>query len=744
MDLAALTTRLANITSDDPVWKLRRAALHTEVGEYVKAAKLIKDATADLERRHRLDRNSLPIKSRLAWASWISRASTAWNLAGRAELTRPRDFKELDIDPLAEIDRIESRAAEIEKERREESAQVQPAFDAGHYRDGSGRVHIGHGEPSIILQYELDQLIEHAGLPLRINHVDVCAWAAIPAIEVAYQANVEWYVWLLRSLHSHSDRPFARHFGRVAIARMPAPVTWTLLSIVESAVAFWTRRFKDTRSPDLRDDSGRALDVLRLLLTTLSRLTVRMTPDQAADALRRAAEMAKDPQLAHFWLIEALGELAKYAAKAVPTAQQGALALTILEFPLPSEKGGRLPFWPRIVSEIWSAEPVRDPTDTRWDHRVHQLIAAAQKGQAGREYATLLLAYLALRDALRRGEVEAFGKALWSDVDAQENALPQNTGLSPSAFLQLPADDGIDVQARLRARLFDPDLRQVMTLPTPMGTAEMGGKVDHLYALAKATELGLTLPADTAVRMFDEIVVWEQQNIDRKDPFGASFLKGFNDNIRLAAGHVLTTAVVPAMRTDQRTQQRVQNLIAFITRTRSWTSIGALPYFLPSTAGVTGDVTSFIRMGLLGSEVRHVASAAEAIGGWAKLVRNGTLPELPRSLVEQLIATIEMCREVGLPALLGTARALLKDNFLLAEDFQRLTQTMLRIRREFRYEDVGLDTMEAVSVSLVRAECVKLAVALKDRVADDGTLQAWIDEAKIDPLPEVRFALTEA
>ena len=48
MDLAALTTRLANITSDDPIWKLRCAALHTEVGEYVKAAKLIKDATADL------------------------------------------------------------------------------------------------------------------------------------------------------------------------------------------------------------------------------------------------------------------------------------------------------------------------------------------------------------------------------------------------------------------------------------------------------------------------------------------------------------------------------------------------------------------------------------------------------------------------------------------------------------------------------------------------------------------------
>ena len=124
--------------------------------------------------------------------------------------------------------------------------------------------------------------------------------------------------------------------------------------------------------------------------------------------------MAKDPQLADFRLIEALGELAKYAANAVPTTQQGALALSVLEFPLPSEKGGRPPFWPRIVSEIWSAAPVRDPADTRWDHRVHQLIAAAQKGQADREYATLCLAYLALRTRLnaarwRRSE-KRFGR----------------------------------------------------------------------------------------------------------------------------------------------------------------------------------------------------------------------------------------------------------------------------------------------------------------------------------------------
>src|SRR4029077_4974119 len=85
----------------------------------------------------------------------------------------------------------------------------------------------------------------------------------------------------------------------------------------------------------------------------------------------------------------------------------------------------------------------------------------------------------------------------------------------------------------------------------------------------------------------------------------------------------------------------------------------------------------------------------------------------------------------------------LRDNFLLDEDLKRLMQTISMIRSEFRYENVDFDTMRAVSVSLVRAECVKLAARLKGRIADDGTLQGWNDDAKSDALPEVRFALSD-
>ena len=657
------------------------------------------------------------------------------------DLPKPRDFKALEIDPSGEIERIESSARDIERDRREDAAEIRPAFEAGHYRDGSSRVHIGAGDPAVILMYEFDQLVEHVGLPLRINHVNVCAEAAMASVEVACQPNVEWYVWLLRGLHSHLDKPFERHFSRVAIARMAAATSTALISILEFAVTFWTRRFKDARGPDLQEDFRRSIDVLRLLLMTLSRLTVRMTPDQAANVLRKATDMAKDPQVSHYWLLEALGELAKHAVKAVPFSEQGALALAVLEFPLPPANAAQHPSWPQLVADIWNVPPVRDPADIRWETSIRQFIAAAEKGQANRANATLGLAYLAMRNALRPDEAAAFGKALWSDIDAQD-ALPANTGLSPSAFLQLPAPEGIDVKARVGGRLLNANLRDVMRLPTPAGTMEVSTKIDHLASLTNAAQHGLTISADRAARMFDEILTWEPQEIDRRDPFATSFIRTFNDRVRYSAGHLLTGAVVPAMQADQRTEQRAQALIAFIARARSWTSMGALLHFLPAGQKLTDDTVSVIRTGLLGSEYQHAASAAQAIEDWAKLRREGSLPEIPRPLIEQLIATIET-REIGLQAMLATARTLLKDNFFVEGDFKRLIQAISRIRRELRYEDVDFDSMGAVSVSLIRAECVKLAVALKDHVADDGALQAWIDEAKTDPLPEVRFSLTD-
>lgn len=744
LDLGGVTTGLVRLTSDDPIWKLRRAALHTEIGEHVKASKLIKDAADDLDRRHRLDRNSLSIKSQLAWANWISRASAAGNFASRAALPRPREFKELDIDPLGEIEYFENQGRDMEKKRREDEAAIQPAFDAGHYREGSKSVYFGAGDPGLNLLYEFDQLTEVVGLPIHINHVNVCADAAIAAVNVAYQPTVKWYVWLLRALHSHFDHPFKRYFGRIAIAQLEVDVAAGLISTVAAAVAFWTTRFKDARGPDLKDDLGRALDMLRLLLVSLSRLTVRMSEEDATQTFYLAIDLAKDSLIWHHWLLDALGELAKYAAEAIPVARRGALALAVVEFPLASEKGARDVLWPRLVTTIWHSTPLRDSADTRWDSRIRQLVAAAEKGQPARAEAILRLTYLAIRNALKPDEVIAFGRALWSDLDGEDNALPASTGINLSTFAQLPTAEGIDAQARVRARLFESDLRQVMAVQLPIDSNVLSKKVEHLASLLNTNYVGLTLPVDVAVRMFDEIVVWEPQDLERKDPFAASFIKSFNDGIRSYAGELLAAVVVPSMLTLDRTAERAQVLLGFIRRTQSWRGLSALPYFVVSSPVLSNDILSVIRAGLVSSEFQHIGSAAMAITRWAQLVHDGALDELPRPLVEQLIATIETRQEEGLQSMLATALSLLQDNLFVTEDWGRLTKVLEKIRLEFRYDNVDPESARAVSISLVRAECVKLAGALKGVIADESTLQAWVDEAKSDPLPEVRFGLAGA
>ena len=76
------------------------------------------------------------------------------------------------------------------------------------------------GDAGWRLAFALDQLIETVGLPVRINHVDISGSAIRETALVTYQRIFPWYVRLLRAVQMHDDRPFARFFGRIAIAQL--------------------------------------------------------------------------------------------------------------------------------------------------------------------------------------------------------------------------------------------------------------------------------------------------------------------------------------------------------------------------------------------------------------------------------------------------------------------------------------------------------------------------------------------
>jgi hypothetical protein len=79
--------------------------------------------------------------------------------------------------------------------------------------------------------------------------------------------------------------------------------------------------------------------------------------------------------------------------------------------------------------------------------------------------------------------------------------------------------------------------------------------------------------------------------------------------------------------------------------------------------------------------------------------------------------------------------------FLSDSDIEFLTEILPVIFDNTDYKRISAVGKDAASVSLVRADCVKMAKGILSKgLGGDNELQRILDEAEHDPLPEVRFA----
>jgi hypothetical protein len=400
--------------------------------------------------------------------------------------------------------------------------------------------------------------------------------------------------------------------------------------------------------------------------------------------------------------------------------------------------------WPDLIPVVTNVTPERDPEELRWNQRIRAFLDIAAGNQNGARQEPLeRLAYLATLDLLTPAERTRFGEILWSKLDGKDPALPAETNLLVSMIAQLPAPDGIDPVARVTARILDPDLGPVMDGSGPINTRTLEEKQNHLISLYNMAPMGLLIPPDRAVDFFDQAVGWTPASTNERDLFGGGFTRSFNERASQQIGDTLTFAIVPAMASEAKTAVRLRALFQFMDRTKSWRALGALPAFIVSVPDAEDEITDAIRRGLAGSEHVKVGGAVSAMLRWSNLVKSGAHNEVPRALIDHLIAMIETRQNDLEHILLTAAVSLTKDQILSPEDRQRLVRALADLKEEARYDGVMLDSRRAVSISLIRKECVRLAQSLRASGERDGILAAWLEEAQHDPLPEVRFATAE-
>lgn len=743
LDFARLTKEQEAVDGPDPIWKMRRAALLAELGRFAEMARLINEASADLNIRQRQDRTSLWVLSRRAWVEWFALALQRDNFSTRNEARWPGEFREANCDPRTEIEAVEYSAQHELRERKEREAPVIPTFEMGHYRDPSDTVRVTHASTASSLEW-LDLLIETVGIPLRLNHLTLLSPVTADALELAFQPTFIWYVWFLRNLHSSQDAVFERRFGRISIAQLSREVALALAAAARGSISFWRERVTiGIREKDI--GSLYATERLRIFVDVLARLTPHMDVAEARSSFELAIDLAEDRSLRHWWLFEPIGHLAKFSSQAIPAADRTTLTWSAVKFPMSSEIGAQpgVPqmHWPNPVSFLFEVPPNRTMDNPEWDQRISELISAAKSGSSSREEAVLRLAYLNKHSALTDKEKNAFGEALWSSVDVDPNPLPANTRLLAYAYGELPAPEGIDRVSRVSARLFGMDLTDLLAVPAMIGSQQMDEKRSWLTALAASGQSDIKPNREQARNIFDILASWRP--IDPasagEDFFRASIVKTLNRTNRRLIGEALGNVIVPSLATEDRTITRVRALLALTNDAHVYAAMTGLPHFLGIDHRIDLDVVQAIRRALAGRSFDEVGSASFALEAWIRV----SLGSLPSELVDQAISTVEIGESLGLHALLHCLRLLIGANRLDLQELSRVAASVDNLSAKMAYDQIDPDSITAVSVPLVRAECVRIAAVLEATEYGHSSAKRWLEAAKQDPLPEVRFALAD-
>lgn len=192
-------------------------------------------------------------------------------------------------------------------------------------------------------------------------------------------------------------------------------------------------------------------------------------------------------------------------------------------------------------------------------------------------------------------------------------------------------------------------------------------------------------------------------------------------------GLVLTLVLQPLMITahfsagTNDTRQTNRYTLAFFSL--------ALLLLIPMIASVVGLFVAFC--------------ALSAIDRWRLLSKQGTIPTVPQRLTQTVIATVAGTREGWLSSALYIAGKLLEDDLLSESDRRGLSFSLDRLRTETAYSSWDTSDPRSINITNVRAACVRLAESLRKTGVIDDTVKLWINTAKDDPVPEVRYALGE-
>lgn len=708
-DYTALEGFAAQIAESDTVWKIRKASLLAELGRFSEGEHLVAEAYRDLVVQHRHDRNSVYVFSRLAWSHWLKRGIEMLK-PGIPFEPFPLSYQESKCSPWDHIEFLKTNISNA-LQKQYKRHQIEPSFEPGSYKNNSDTVTLtSELHPALLLDG-----LASAGMPLRWNHVNFLAEPAAGLAELDEIQGAHRFAFAIRAADSESTDVLKQVFSRARVACLAEHNAECLFDQCIHAVEYWSSRL----SVGTTEVRQHALDRLRVFMETLARVSVRATPDRAKQAFQLACSLGHREKFRHFWLFTPLRHLIDYSLASVPRSEHCHLLLEALKFPLQVEVAADdHERWPNPVIEY----PGSREQNSALDRRIAEIIDGIPPCSMRSAPALLRLMPLIEAGFLTEDELRRTSRALWGTTP-EFQVLP-DTGLLKSVLLELPSDNPVAVETLVRRYLFEADDKHLLDPERLMDIARAGQLKQYKQ-----------LPSqEQAECYFNRLVAWRPQNND-KDPFGISQRNDRETGELIGA--VLAHSIAPALSPAAMTVKAFEKLSSFGKEIGAPETIRAFPYFAVKYPPLSDRVEAAIRQEFRQLDANRVANASYALLLWRNLDNSDATDRLRTILISQIGSN----RMPGMAAMLWTAQQMHRKSYLSHADTDALVEILPVIFDNADYGSIPAESRDAVSTSIVRAACVRLASDISasspsGRIA----LSKMLEAAKQDPLPEVRFA----
>lgn len=711
LDIAAVSEMLPGVSGQDPVWSLRRASLLCFIRDNTGAAKLVRDALLEIRRRRVLDRRSLWLLSREAWAQFLWR-SLEFELRHELHETFeafnewPTRYKEHRVDPWDELNSLDHDAKNDEDREQKYSREEKAHFEPGSWTPKSDRA--THWVASWVSspEWSIRRLADWIGIPFSVGSHDILTGRLSRIMLGKSSSRDDASIWRVCTYIKSSDGDLInRWFGRLNVAALPKPLVDEITEALRGSVQHLAGTLSDESKGYIQ-----RIEQLRAMTEILSRLSVRSEPNVAAELVNLATTIIEFGGHKHWWLFAPINHLITRSLSAIPKAERGRFVEQMLSFPLPVESKikGIERDWPEFADEFRSSDIAVARPAGEWDKRIAELIDWIGKDNGDNRFRAISRIWLLdLKDALSAEERKKFAHALWAHRTSPLG-LPSDSSFYQGVFLDMP-----EPKSGMAAKAFDHDVVQ----PLLEGTEKPGAWESIAYVGSQANKHRSDRPfsVETALELIKRA--------------SAPTKLGPADG----ACEAVAFGLLPIAKLDHAT---AESLWQMALSDEATIALQFLPYLAKHDPSRQAEAVARLKRLMNSRDFAAAHNSLSAVRQWAT---SATAGGFPQSLATAVTSLVALRRDPGLFRALDVCVDLLSKGLLSKDDIESILVGMTELLVETDYREWRQGDFRTSTLTYVRANAFRLARHLKAAGHQSAAIGSWIEVGQSDPVPEVRF-----